>query len=96
MRLPDFIEFDAFNEMRKKMQTDSLGYFELFNPELHLTGEERSDLENNGVPIELDQLQILNDQSLVYKNTRLLVYIVEEKWINQVNLSGLSLMVRKQ
>ncbi len=42
MRLPDFTTFAPFNLLRQQMGTTQLGYFELFDPVLHLTGKERS------------------------------------------------------
>ena len=43
MALPDFTEFEPFNSLRAQMGTDRLGFFELFDPTLHLTGIERSE-----------------------------------------------------
>jgi hypothetical protein len=70
MKLPDFNEFEPFNELRRKMNTDELGYFELFDPKFHLTGVERSDLERKGVVVSSSYLFHLLDFTLVYKNSR--------------------------
>ncbi|MFY0664211.1 MAG: hypothetical protein JXQ97_06285 [Natronospirillum sp.] len=70
MQLPDFLEFDAFNDLRDRMGADKLGYFEVFDPKRHLTGEERSALRTSGVPVRRDQLYFLGDHTLAYKNSR--------------------------
>ena len=51
MELIDFLEFEPFNQMRERMGTDQLGQFELFDPERHLTGDERSELARQGMPL---------------------------------------------
>ena len=80
MELQDFTEFEAFNELREKMGTDRLGYFELFDPAIHLTGEERSQLENTGLLLPLDKVKVLPDRTLAIKNSRVLIYIPSENW----------------
>ncbi|MEQ8407756.1 MAG: hypothetical protein RKH07_05730 [Gammaproteobacteria bacterium] len=83
MELPDFIEFAPFNKMREDMGTRELGYFELFDPALHLTGEERSALANGGVLNKLDNVKTLPDNTLAIKNSRVLLYIPDENWFRQ-------------
>ena len=73
MELPDFTTFAPFNALRDKMGTEALGYFELFDPVYHLTGQERSDLARTGIRVEAHQLSRLLDFTLVYKNSRVLV-----------------------
>lgn len=80
MELLDFTEFEAFNGLREKMGTDRLGYFELFDPEIHLTGEERSLLETRGMLLPLDKVKTLPDKTLAIKNSRVLIYIPSENW----------------
>jgi len=70
MPLPDFIEFKAFNSLRKKMGTDSLGFFELFDPIHHLTGVDRSNLNRHGLDVPSSQLSCLLDFTLIFKNSR--------------------------
>lgn len=72
MKLFDFTDFDPFNEMRAAMGTDRLGHFELFDPRLHLTGDERSLLARQGLTVEPGQLGRLLDQTLCYKNSRVI------------------------
>lgn len=73
MSLPDFTEFDAFNELRERMGADKLGHFEWFDPVWHLTGQERSDLERQSLQIHRDRIMALLDFTLVFKNSRVLV-----------------------
>jgi hypothetical protein len=73
MQLPDFQDFAPFNLLREKMGATQLGFFELFDPSFHLTGDERSDLDRKGLEISLDRLHHLLDFTLVYKNSRILV-----------------------
>jgi len=80
MELLDFTEFEAFNSLREKMGTEKLGYFELFDPEVHLTGQERSELGNNGMLLKLDELKVLPDKTLSIKNSRVLTYTPDENW----------------
>lgn len=83
MELLDFTEFEAFNELRKKMGTDKLGFFELFDPAIHLTGEERSQLETTGQLLPLNDIKVLPDKTLAIKNSRVLAYIPSENWFRE-------------
>tara|TARA_B110000858_G_scaffold198514_1_gene266016 strand:+ start:31199 stop:31849 length:651 start_codon:yes stop_codon:yes gene_type:complete len=80
VKLPDFKDFQAFNELRKKIGTEEFGYFELFDPAIHLTGSERSTLENPGILLKADEFRVLPDKTLAIKNSRVLVYIPDEAW----------------
>ena len=80
MDLLDFTEFEAFNSLREKMETEKLGYFELFDPAIHLPGQERSELENNGFLLSLDKIKVLPDKTLAVKNSRVLAYNPDENW----------------
>lgn len=73
IELPDFLDFEPFNNLRREMQATELGFFEIFNPLHHLTGIERSDLEREGVTLSRQQLTYLLDFTLVYKNSRVIV-----------------------
>lgn len=75
MQLPDFLEFTAFNDLRERMGADKLGYFEVFDPQRHLTGEERSLLRTQGVTVTREQLFFLGDHTLAYKNSRVGVVV---------------------
>lgn len=80
MKLPDFTEFEPYNALRKQMGTDRLGYFELFDPALHLTGSERSELEHSGVLQALSSIKVLPDRTLALKNSRVVAYNPNENW----------------
>ncbi len=80
MELLDFTEFEPFNALRQKMGTDRLGYFELFDPDIHLTGEERSRLATSGELLPLEAIKVLPDNTLAIKNSRVLAYIPSENW----------------
>lgn len=80
MKLADFRDFQPFNELREKIGTDELGFFELFDPSIHLTGSERSALESPGMLLTADGLQVLPDKTLAIKNSRVLAYIPDETW----------------
>ncbi|MBU2707643.1 hypothetical protein KCM76_16735 [Zooshikella marina] len=73
MRLINFLAFDAFNQLKEKMGAKKLGYFEIFNPEKHLTGNERIILSEATLTIESRYLRILCDQTIAYKNSRIIV-----------------------
>lgn len=80
MKLPDFREFEPFNTLRAKIGTEQLGFFELFDPAIHLTGNERSALENPGLLLQARAMRVLPDKTLAIKNSRVLAYIPDETW----------------
>jgi hypothetical protein len=80
VKLPDFRDFESFNELRQKIGTEELGYFELFDPVVHLTGSERSALDSPGMLLKADGLRVLPDKTLAIKNSRALAYIPDENW----------------
>lgn len=80
MKLPDFTGFAPFNELRRRIGTEELGFFELFDPAIHLTGSERSELENTGLLLKPSALKVLPDKTLAIKNSRVLAYIPDESW----------------
>ncbi|SFB97934.1 hypothetical protein SAMN05660443_0978 [Marinospirillum celere] len=77
MKLPDFTEFEPFVELRRAMGARKRGHFELFDPERHLTGRERSELDREGRYLPWTRLKHLADDTWGYKNTRLAVYLSE-------------------
>tara|TARA_R110002073_G_scaffold228965_2_gene389740 strand:+ start:2397 stop:3038 length:642 start_codon:yes stop_codon:yes gene_type:complete len=80
VQLPNFIEFEPFNELREKIGTNDLGFFELFDAAIHLTGSERSELENTGILLKSNEFRVLPDKTLAIKNSRVLAYIPDESW----------------
>ncbi len=83
MKLADFTEFAPFNALRKQMGTGRLGYFELFDPTVHLTGGERSELEHSGVLLSIANIKVLPDRTLALKNCRVIAYNPNENWYRQ-------------
>lgn len=75
MELIDFLAFEPFNQMRERMGTDRLGQFELFDPDRHLTGSERSVLARKGMALPRSLLGRLLDHCLCYKNTRVAIVV---------------------
>lgn len=71
MRIKAFNDFEPFNKLRKKMGTDELGSFELFDPQRQITYSERELLELGTFGIESNRLKILKDKTIAFKNTRL-------------------------
>ncbi len=80
MELLDFKQFEPFNRLREKMGTEEFGFFELFDPALHLIGSERSELESPGLLRKPEAIKILPDKTLAIKNSRVLAYIPDENW----------------
>lgn len=83
MNLIDFTEFEPFNSLRERIGTDKLGYLEVFDPSIHLTGAERSQLDSPGVLQAVDAIKVLPDSTLALKNSRALAYIPNENWYRQ-------------
>lgn len=83
MNLIDFTEFEPFNSLRERIGTDKLGYFEVFDPSIHLTGAERSQPDSPGVLQAVDAIKVLPDSTLALKNSRALAYIPNENWYRQ-------------
>lgn len=78
MKLPDFSQDTGLLNLRKQMAASRPGHFVLFDASKHLTGQERSRLENTGVKTSLEALRILPDQTLAIKNGRVVVYLADE------------------
>jgi len=76
MKLPDFLSFSPFNQLRKSMGATSLGSFSLVVSVSSTTYEETKLLEGRGVEIDsLDSIYELEDGTLAFKDTRVLLYI---------------------
>ena len=80
MKLLDFKEFEAFNDLRDAMGAVELGYFELFDPAKHLTGQERSELQLSGWLRPLELIRVLPDGTLAIKNSRVIAYVPDENY----------------
>lgn len=77
MKLPDFTEFEPFRQLRQAMGARKAGHFELFDPERHLTGKERSELDQQGRLLSLGRLKRFADHTWGMKNTRLVIYLAD-------------------
>jgi len=71
LRIKSFDDFEPFNRLRKKMGTDTLGEFELFDPQRQITYSERELLELGEFDVDSGRLRILKDKTIAFKNTRL-------------------------
>lgn len=71
MQLPDFLRFKPFNQLRQRMGAERLGHFEFFDPNQHLTADERKALAS-GYTVTASNLTVLEDQTIAYKNSRVI------------------------
>ena len=71
MHIKPFDDFEPFNQLRKKMGTQKLGSFELFDPQRQITYSEREALGLGQFTIESSRLRVLKDKTIAFKNTRL-------------------------
>lgn len=77
MQLPDFTEFEPFKQLRLTMGARKTGHFELFDSNKHLTGRERSELDQQGKQLTLNRLKRFADETWGLKNTRLTLYLAD-------------------
>lgn len=76
MRLPNFIEHAELNELRRQMGAESLGNLKLVHSGNRLTIAELETLMTGGIDIQsLDEVVVLPDGTLAYKDRRVLLYI---------------------
>jgi hypothetical protein len=76
MKLPDFFKFAPLNELKRRMglAADTFGTFA--GDRERLTAGEQALLESGeGIEVSFDQLRVLPDNTLAYKNSRVLLYI---------------------
>ncbi|MFT6153800.1 MAG: hypothetical protein ACJA0E_001299 [Bermanella sp.] len=69
MKLIDFKQDQALDKLRSDMGTDSYGLFELFDPNRHLSWQERQGLHTGWQSIQSSSLRTQSDKTLGYKNT---------------------------
>lgn len=78
MKLPSFYEFEPLNNIKEKMGIPRTVYGDLT---VEFSGSRLTELElekltsASGLDISADELVILNDGTLAYKNTRVILYI---------------------
>lgn len=74
MKLPDLTAFEPLNELRRLMGAE-LGEFVPAKNSPTLTADEIDRLARSGIEIPLDQVRVLPDGTLAYKNARVVLYI---------------------
>jgi hypothetical protein len=76
MKLPDFFRSDLLNELKTRMGRAPNVYGSFSADPARLTAEERVLLESGkGIEVSFDQLTVLADKTLSYKDGRVLLYI---------------------
>ncbi len=75
MKLPDFLEDKALNSLRAQMGADRLGRFEAKADGKRLTIVEIEQLTSKGIDVSIDDVVVLPDGTLAYKDSRVLLYI---------------------
>src|SRR5438105_4185565 len=83
MKLPDFTLDAALNELRRRMGAELIAFSPPSNSET-LTVEEIERLSKEGIEIPLDEVRVLKDGTLAYKNQRVVVYIRDVKQYRHV------------
>jgi hypothetical protein len=78
MKLPDFALYEPMNELRRAMGAE-LRYFVPAPSPGDLTVEEIEILAKEGLEIPLDEVRVLPDGTLAYKNQRVVLYIRDVK-----------------
>lgn len=74
MKLPDFSTFEAFTAIRARMGAEQDGYFAFFDASQQINGEEKACLHNAGLHVSLCSLRTLDDGSLGYKDSRIVLF----------------------
>lgn len=78
MRLPDFVHFELLNRLKQQMgiSADEFGSFAVTITPGGLTIEERARLgSGDGIEVSWDDLTVLANGTLAYKDSRVLLYI---------------------
>lgn len=76
MKLPDFMVDEMFVQLRQIMGASREGIFSAQESPNKLTAAELERLQGGGVDVQtLDNLRVLDDGTLAYKDSRVLVYI---------------------
>ncbi len=70
MQLIDFLQSTELNRLRTQMDAQELGHFELFDANRQLTLSERESLAQTGLAISAQDLKVLKDKTLAFKNSR--------------------------
>lgn len=73
MKLFDFTSDEKLNQLRQLMGAEQLGRFELFNPDLHLSWQERQLLAKQWVEIESNIFHTGAENLLYFKNSPVVI-----------------------
>jgi hypothetical protein len=79
MKLPDFTADFDLNELRKKMRADLREFVIQMTAGPSLTTDQVERLAREGIEIPLDEVEVLEDGTLAYKGTRVVLYIRDVK-----------------
>lgn len=69
MKLTDFKQDASFNRLRMLMGSQEYGHFELFDPQRHLSWQERQFLAGHWLEVPTGVLHAYQDHTLAYKNS---------------------------
>jgi cytochrome c553 len=76
MKLPDFLDWSSLNGLRSRMGATQLGNLRLTVDPNRLTEAELERLVHGGLDVSsIDDVRVLQDGTLAYKDSRVLVYI---------------------
>jgi hypothetical protein len=75
MKLPDFEIDNRFNELRRVMGAHQLGDLHLKQAANLITESELEALAGVGIDVQWDQVRVLTDGTLAYKDRRVVLYI---------------------
>jgi hypothetical protein len=75
MKLPDFTDHPGLKSLRRAMEATAPGGFTITYRPNALTQEELNELAGEGIEVFFEEITKLNDGTLGYKESRVLVYI---------------------
>lgn len=75
MKLQDFLLFAPLNHLREEMGNAPLADLTVTFNHIRLTVDELNRLSHAGIEVGIDEIKVLQDGTLAYKNSRVLVYI---------------------
>lgn len=78
MKLVDFTQDESLNRLRDRMGADQLGQFELFDPELHLSWQDKQNLAKDWIIINANRLHAGHEHALYFKNSPVVAKVGSE------------------
>ena len=85
MKLPDFEIFEPFNSLRKKMKAPLIETSEFKQSINRLSVAELEVLASKGIDIAPEEIIVLDDGTLAYKDRRVVIYIRDVSHFGQYN-----------